>query len=105
MKNHSFIYNQHADSWNLSPFYDVTYSLNPLINYSKVKRALSISGKRSDITLEDLLKIADKHSVKSAKRIIERTINSIDYWIEVAHKNNIPEKIINRIVNDFQWIL
>lgn len=101
LKNHSFVYDKNMDAWNLSPFYDVTYSLNPLINYSKSFRALSINGKRSDITLSDIMTIADKYAIKEAKGIIERTNNSIDFWVEIAHKNGIPEKIIRRIENDF----
>lgn len=101
LKNHSFIYDQNKNSWNLSPFYDVTYSLNPLINYSKTLRALSINGKRSNITLIDVMKIAEKFAIKEGKGIIERTNNSINFWLEVAHKNGVPPKIIDRIKNDF----
>lgn len=104
LKNHSFVYDRNNDAWNLSPFYDVTYSLNPLINYSKSLRALSINGKRSDIIFADLIKIANNFAVKDAKGIIERTNNSIDFWLKVAHQNGIPQKIIKRIANDFYLI-
>jgi len=30
LKNHSFIYDEEQDKWNISPAYDITYSLNPL---------------------------------------------------------------------------
>lgn len=104
LKNHSFVYDRNNDAWNLSPFYDVTYSLNPLINYSKSLRALSINGKRSDIIFADLIKIANNLAIKDAKGIIERTNNSIDFWLKVAHQNGIPQKIIKRIANDFYLI-
>lgn len=102
LKNHSFIYDQNTDKWALSPLYDVTYALNPLINYSNVKRALSIAGKRSNITIADVMQIADTYAIKGARRIIERTNDSIPYWIQQAEQNDIPSKIIERIANDFQ---
>lgn len=65
LKNHSFIYESENDSWELSPLYDVTYSLNPLINYSRVSQSLSINGKRSNITLEDVMTIVELFSWSS----------------------------------------
>lgn len=101
LKNHSFMYMQETDSWELSPFYDVTYSLNPLINYTNAKRALSIGGKRSSIGLSDVLKFADKYTIKGAKGIVEKMNEGISYWNDVALKHNVPDKILNRIVKDF----
>lgn len=105
LKNHSFTYDETTDSWSLSPFYDVTYSLNPLINYSKVKRALSIGGKRTDISLADIMSIAEQYTIKGAKGIIEKTNQSITYWIAVAQENKVPSKIMDRIVSDFHPIV
>jgi len=101
LKNHSFTYIQESDSWKLSPFYDVTYSLNPLINYTKTRRALSIGGKRSDITAADMLTFADKYTIKGAKGIIERIRSGIPFWIKVARENAVPEKVLERITQDF----
>ncbi|NGM71665.1 type II toxin-antitoxin system HipA family toxin [Sphingobacterium sp. SGL-16] len=101
LKNHSFMYMQETDSWELSPFYDVTYSLNPLINYTNSKRALSIGGKRSSIGISDVLKFADKYTIKGAKGIVEKMNEGISYWNDVALKHNVPDKILNRIVKDF----
>ena len=101
LKNHSFIYIRESDSWELSPFYDVTYSLNPLIDYTRTKRALSIGGKRSAIVLSDVLTFADKYTIKGAKGIIEKTNQGIAYWIDKAKQHHVPEKVLDRIVNDF----
>src|SRR5690606_16785799 len=60
LKNHSFIYNKESDSWNLGPAYDLTYALNPLFTFKTTSRALSINGKRTDITLKDVLNIAEE---------------------------------------------
>ncbi|TDS08960.1 type II toxin-antitoxin system HipA family toxin [Sphingobacterium paludis] len=101
LKNHSFIYDPAQDRWSLAPAYDLTYSLNPLINFSKVSRALSINGKRTEITLADLEYIAERFTIKNVKGMIQKVQGVIPFWIEKAKQLGIPEKIIERIHNDF----
>lgn len=105
LKNHSFIYDEENDKWNLAPAYDLTYSLNPLINFKRSARALSINGKRIDITLDDVLKIADKFTIKNPKGIITQVQNNIPTWEENAKKLQIPERIINTIQKDFRKLV
>lgn len=70
LKNHSFIYNKKNDHWELSPAYDVTYAMNPLLDFRTTSRALSINGKRNNITKADLKKIADDFTIKNPDGII-----------------------------------
>jgi serine/threonine-protein kinase HipA len=94
LKNHSFIYDEKNDQWALSPAYDITYSLNPFLNYKKVSRALSINNKRMDIGWADILIIAEKYTIKNPKSIVENTQKAIDFWISKAHDLNIAEQEI-----------
>ena len=71
LKNHSFIYNRASNRWGLSPAYDVTFALNPLMNFKNPKRALSINGKRNNILLSDVLKIARDFTIKNPKGVIK----------------------------------
>ncbi len=71
LKNHSFIYNKKKNTWQLSPAYDVTFALNPLLDFKNPNRALSINGKRSKISHADLLKIAEEFTVKNPTGIIK----------------------------------
>lgn len=48
-KNQSLIYNEQNDSWALVLAYDITYSLNPLINCKRSYHVLSVNGKKDDI--------------------------------------------------------
>ncbi len=101
LKNHSFIYNKENNSWNLSPAYDLTYALNPLFTFKSTSRALSINGKRTDITLKDVLTIAENFSIKNPKGIVNE-IQELTYrWKEIAESLSIPNKIINSIDQDF----
>jgi serine/threonine-protein kinase HipA len=100
LKNHSFIYNKDRNSWNLGPAYDLTYALNPLFTFKTTSRALSINNKRTEITIKDLLVIAEEFAIKNPKGIIDDMQSIIPRWMEVASELDIPEKIINRIGKD-----
>lgn len=102
LKNHSFIYDPQKDSWNLSPAYDLTYSLNPLLKVTKVSRALSINNKRTNIELADVLSIAEKYSIKNPLKIITSTQEKIKYWKINAIKLQIHERVIEGIMKDFK---
>ncbi len=105
LKNHSFIYNELNDSWNLAPAYDLTYSLNPLMNYKRTSRALSVNNKRVDINLKDVLNIAETYTIKNAKNSILEIQESIQFWMKKANELKIPQKIIQSINTDFKTFI
>lgn len=104
LKNHSFIYNKENNSWNLAPAYDLTYALNPLLTFKTTSRALSINGKRTEITIKDLLTIAEEFVIKNPKGIIEDVQVLITRWMEVAGELEIPENIITAIQKEIKEI-
>ena len=101
LKNHSFIYNELNNKWYLAPAYDVTYSLNPMLNFNLVSRALSINNKRVDIQLQDLLSIAEKYTIKNPKGIIRKVQNHKIFWREQAQLLGISDKVILNIEKEF----
>jgi len=105
LKNHSFLYSPENDKWRLSPAYDLTYSLNPLITVTKVGRALSVNNKRTGIELKDVLEIADKYSIKHAIKIVANTQDQISVWKQLASELHISEKIISGIMKDFKPLI
>lgn len=102
LKNHSFIYNNKNDSWALAPAYDLTYALNPLFTFKTTTRALSINGKRTDITIKDLLAVAEEFSIKNPKGIIENIQALIPRWVQVARELKIPDKVMESIHNEIK---
>lgn len=104
LKNHSFIYNKESDSWNLAPAYDLTYALNPLFTFKTTFRALSINGKRTEITAKDLLTIAEEFVIKNPKGIIEDVQALIPRWSALATELEIPENIIKAIQKEIKEI-
>src|SRR5690606_1941835 len=100
LKNHSFIYNKEKNKWNLSPAYDLTYALNPLLTFKSTSRALSINGKRTAIATMDLLAVAEQFSIKNPKGIIEDIQGLVPRWKEFAMVSMIPQHIIIKIEKD-----
>lgn len=103
LKNFSFIYDDNKDKWNLAPAYDLTYPLDALLNFTKVSRALSINGKRTDITRDDILGIADSFTIKKANGIIDEVVAKTQSFEELAIKNGIPSKVIEKIKSEFRF--
>ena len=101
LKNHSFIYNETDDKWGLAPAYDLTFSLNPLLDFKRTNRALSINGKRNGITLKDVLKIADMLTVKNTVGIINQIHEAKEAWLNYAIEMQIPPHVISSIRQQF----
>lgn len=102
LKNHSFIYNKKENKWLLSPAYDLTFPLDLKFNFSKISRALSINGKREDITKKDVLRLAEEFAVKNPKGIIEEVQEQITSWKQLGKDNELPDKIIADIQKEFR---
>jgi serine/threonine-protein kinase HipA len=75
------------------------------MNYTRTSRALSINGKRIDITLSDVLTIAETFTIKNPKKTIQEIQDAIPYWNEQASELNLPTRIIQSIGRDFTRIL
>ena len=97
LKNHSFIYNQATDSWELSPAYDITFALNPLLNFKTSQRALSINGKRNNIFLKDVYTIAENYTIKNPKGIIKQVQSAQKELLKLFRQHNIPKLVSERI--------
>lgn len=94
LKNHSFIYDESKDSWQLAPAYDLTYALNPLLHFKSINRALSINHKRQHIQEEDLLKIAATFTVKNARTTLQEIRDSKAKWRTLALEIGIEKKVV-----------
>lgn len=102
LKNHTFIYDREKYNWSMSPAYDLTYPMNPLLNFTKVSRALSINGKRQDINLEDLLKFAEEFTIKNPKGVIREVISLIPFWERQMDNCEVPQKVTQNIKSQFK---
>ncbi len=81
-KNFSFLLKQ-GGKWELAPAYDVCHAYRP--NSKWVSRhALSINGKRHDVSKKDLLVIGESIRCKKASEIIDQINDTVRQWKKFA---------------------
>ena len=90
-KNHSFTLSGPTAQWQLSPAYDVTYAYNPNGEWT-YQHLMSVNGKFADITVDDMLAVADHHRVPSARAAIAAVRSAVGAWPDfAAHAGLDPE--------------
>lgn len=81
-KNFSFILRR-GGKWELAPAYDVCHAFRPDSEWVS-RHALSINGKRKDITRKDLLVIGASIRCKKAAEIIDQINSTVSQWKKFA---------------------
>lgn len=97
VKNISFLMNRRG-VWSLSPAYDVTFAYSPGNQWLKAHQ-MSINGKTSDITKEDMIKCGKSMDIKASRshRIIEEVYSAVQEFDDIARSVNIRDKTISLI--------
>lgn len=100
VKNISFLMNREG-VWSLSPAYDVTFASNPQNRWLKAHQ-MTINGKMSNISIEDLITCGEKMDIKSpkCKKIISNVAIGVKQWKDIASSVGIREKTIHFIQNE-----
>jgi serine/threonine-protein kinase HipA len=89
---------QKNNEWELAPAYDMCHAYQP--NHRWVSQhALSINGKRSDITKEDLLFIGNTIKNKKAAQTIEEISHIINQWGNFADEVQVSSKLRDSIAS------
>ena len=81
-KNFSFMLKQKGE-WELAPAYDLCFSFDPTSHWVS-RQTLSVNGKRQNISMEDMLKVAGENSIKKGKEIINQISSVIKAWGKYA---------------------
>jgi serine/threonine-protein kinase HipA len=89
-KNTSFLMDPQGQ-WHLSPAYDITFAYDPANLWLK-QHQMSIQGKRSDITREDLLAVAKEMNIRKANAIIDEVVAGVKGWKTFAKKAEMDMK-------------
>lgn len=90
-KNFAFVMSK-TGKWKLSPAYDICHAYRPASDWVS-QHALSINGKRKNITKSDLLEVARQMNVKKAESIIQQISNIIGHWEKYADKVYVDPKL------------
>ena len=94
-KNFSFLLRQ-GRQWELAPAYDVCHAYRPGSEWVS-QHALSINGKRSNITIADLLVIGDSIRCKKAADIIDEIKDTVQQWSTFAKEVNVQSSLRDAI--------
>ncbi len=94
-KNISFLMDR-GGKWRLSPAYDMGYAYNLDGQWTSAHQ-MSINGKFSGITKDDLLECAAKNNIKNAARIIDEVCQAASGWPETARECEVTQKMIEEI--------
>lgn len=97
-KNFSFLLRE-GSAWALAPAYDVTYAYDPG-NKWLIQHLMSVNGKFTGISRADLLVVADRFGIGTAKDVIQMVTTAVKSWPEYAESAGLPAKEIARIQND-----
>jgi serine/threonine-protein kinase HipA len=94
-KNFSFRLKR-GGKWELAPAYDVCHAYSPDHKWVS-QHALSINGKRKDITKDDLLTVGKSINSKKADIIIDEIADVVSRWKDYADEVNVMPALRDRI--------
>lgn len=78
--------------WELTPAYDICFAYRPGSNWVS-QHNLSINGKRTNITREDLLEVAKSMNIKKANNIINEINDTVKKWFTFAEQVKVDGKL------------
>jgi serine/threonine-protein kinase HipA len=100
-KNFSFLLKPGC-AWELAPAYDVCHAFRPGSEWVS-QHALSVNGKRKNITKKDLLVIGESIRCKKAAEIAEQINDTVNQWHrfadEVQVKPMLRDEIAKTLLN------
>ncbi len=97
VKNIAFLMNRKGE-WRLSPAFDVAYSYNPTGDWTS-QHQMSLSGKRDDFDVDDLVRFAAVGDTKKARArsILAEVSQAVGDWRKFAQEASMPGTDIDRI--------
>ncbi len=94
-KNVSFLLRE-GGAWELAPAYDVTHAYNPKGEWT-YQHLMSVNGKFAGITRDDLLVVADRAGVGTARRVLAQVGDAVDRWPEFAKQAQVSAPEMTRV--------
>ena len=98
-KNVSFLLPEDGQ-WELTPAYDVTHA-----NWGSdwtAQHQMSINGRFSEITLDDLRTMGDRHNVPGIENALREVAAAIATWPEVATASDVDDATIKKVGSDLE---
>ncbi len=94
-KNFAFLLPKDKD-WSIAPAYDICYAYSPESIWVH-QHALSINGKRKNVTRKDLETIGKSMNIKNRDDIIDETLGVVKQWNKYANEVGVENALKNKI--------
>lgn len=93
VKNIAYLMDR-SGNWELSPAFDVCFAYNPSGSWTN-QHQMSLNGKTSDFTLQDLMEFARFCDVKKtgAMKVFDQVRSSVNRWDDACDKADVPESL------------
>ncbi len=90
-KNFAFVMDK-TGKWRLSPAFDVCHAYRPGSDWVS-QHALSVNGKRTNITRFDVLEVARQMNIKKAETIVQQIAAVITNWLVYAEQVKVEKPL------------
>ena len=101
-KNIAFLVDASGE-WRLAPAFDVTYAHNPAGRWTS-RHQMTLCGKRSEITHDDLVELARGVGVKRADAIVAQIVAAVVDWPRYASEAGVPQRELDAIAADHRHL-
>jgi serine/threonine-protein kinase HipA len=101
-KNVSFILRQ-GESWALAPAYDVTHAYSPRGEWTH-QHLMAVNGKFAGITRGDLLTVADRFGIGTARQVLKQIQEAVAAWPQFAAQAGVAPADARRIREDHRLL-
>ena len=99
-KNFAFRLKQNSE-WELAPAYDICYAYRPG-SFWVSQHAMSINGKRKNISREDLITVGKSMNIKKADYIITEISNVVSNWKNYAKNVGVKPELTDLIQENLE---
>lgn len=94
-KNFSFLMNRRGE-WTLAPAYDLCYAYSPGGRWTD-RHQLSLNGKQSDFTRQDLRQVAENMGIRKSAAVIDQIVEVASRWTAYAQTAGVPKPLAEHI--------
>lgn len=89
--------------WELTPAYDVTHAHNPRSEWT-AQHLMGVNSVFDEISRMDLLSVADRFQVPSARMLLKEVRAALDDWPRYAAEAGLPQVRTAEIAGDFRMV-
>ncbi len=94
-KNIAFLMDKNG-VWKLSPAFDVIWAYNSSGPWTN-QHQMTLNGKKDGFTRADILEPARQFRIKNPGKIIEKVVESVRLWPDIAGKYDVPDSMTDKI--------